>query len=101
MIERHRHVVKIEQSLPKKAKKTEYADAYTSQIRDDLYKFQDESPSSPTFRSTLESIMTKLQEHQKELLGHDVAVLEEKISAKESADLVTQLKKTSSFTPTR
>lgn len=71
------------------------------QIKDELYKFQNESPSSESFKPTIDSLMTKWREHTQELEGHDVAVLEEKIDSKESEKLVQQLKRTSSFTPTR
>jgi len=91
----------FEKTLPNGLGVANSARGVLGEIKDDLYTFQNEAPSSSTFRSTLDGLMEKLRAHMNELEGHDIAVLEGKIEPRESEKMVMQLKRTSLFTPTR
>lgn len=70
-------------------------------MKEDLYKLQSLSPSSPTFTPLLDRLMTDLHNHIKHESEEDMPRLEDKLSREESQALARSFERTKMFTPTR
>ncbi|OLN95836.1 putative hemerythrin C869.06c-like protein 1 [Colletotrichum chlorophyti] len=70
-------------------------------VKEQLYEFQKLSVDSPSFKTTIDSLMKDLRQHIKEEEEQDLPELEKTLNTDESESLAASFERTKLFVPTR